>query len=61
VFIFMFMFMFEVFWTIGLTIVSLLVLGFNVFVIFLMGVTIQDSSKREKSDTDNKIWTISNT
>ena len=47
--------MFKVFRAIGFTIVSLVVLEFNVFTTFLMGTTIQDGSKRERSNTDNEI------
>ena len=43
------MFMSEVFPTIRLTKVSLSVLGFNVFATSLMGTTMQDGGKRERS------------
>jgi len=41
--------MFELFWTIELILVSLDAVGFNVFANSLMGATIQDGGKRERS------------
>ena len=43
-------FLFEMFRTIGLTMVSLDTEGFSVFTNSLMGATIQDGGKRERSD-----------
>ena len=46
--------MFELFWTIELILVSLDAAGFHVFTNSLMGTTIQDSGKRERSNVINK-------
>ena len=48
--------MFELSRTIGLIVVSLHAAGFNVFAKSLIGATIQDGGKRERSDEPNNCY-----